>query len=136
MSRSTATSRPSCTSRLQPRVIPSSRLASVTSVVGERRPGDIFGEVPITLGTLFPVGFRAADLSRVMRIEPHQYHGVAAVAPDVAKEVGRLAAERMSGARGLQGTAAGPPPPRALVLGHRWDASCTELRRFLDRSQI
>jgi thioredoxin reductase (NADPH) len=108
----------------------------IDRVVGERRPGDIFGEVPITLGTLFPVGFRAADPSRVMRIEPHHYHGVAAVAPDVAKEVGRLAAERMSGPRGLQGIAAEPPPPRALVLGHRWDASCTELRRFLDRSQI
>src|SRR5512143_2370291 len=40
-------------------------------VVGERRPGDIFGEVPITLGTSFPVGFRAADPSRVIRIEPH-----------------------------------------------------------------
>ena len=108
----------------------------IDRVVGERRPGDIFGEVPITLGTLFPVGFRAADPSRVMRIEPHHYHGVAAVAPDVAKEVGRLAAERMSGPRGLQGIAAEPPPPRAVVLGHRWDASCTELRRFLDRSQI
>ena len=108
----------------------------IDRVVGERGPGDIFGEVPITLGTLFPVGFRAADPSRVMRIEPHQYHGVAAVAPDVAKEVGRLAAERMSGPRGLQGIAAEPPAPRALVLGHRWDASCTELRRFLDRSQI
>jgi thioredoxin reductase (NADPH) len=108
----------------------------IDRVVGERRPGDIFGEVPITLGTLFPVGFRAADPSRVMRIEPHQYHGVAAVAPEVAKEVGRLAAERMSGPRGLQGIAAEPPPPRALVLGNRWDASCTELRRFLDRSQI
>ena len=38
-------------------------------VVGERRPGDIFGEVPIALGTVFPVGFRAAEPSRVMRVE-------------------------------------------------------------------
>jgi len=42
----------------------------------------------------------------------------------------------MSGARGLQGIAAEPPPPRAIVVGHRWDASCTELRRFLDRNQV
>jgi len=33
----------------------------IDRVVGERSPGDIFGEVPITLGTLFPVGFRAAE---------------------------------------------------------------------------
>ena len=39
-------------------------------VVGERRPGDVFGEVPITLGTVFPVGFRAAEPSRVMRLDP------------------------------------------------------------------
>jgi thioredoxin reductase (NADPH) len=108
----------------------------IDRVVGERRPGDIFGEVPITLGTLFPVGFRAAEPSRVMRLEPHDYHGVAAVAPEVAKEVGRLASDRIAGPRGLSGIAAEPPPPRALVLGHQWDPACTELRRFLHRNQI
>jgi CRP-like cAMP-binding protein len=35
----------------------------VERVVGERHPGDIFGEVPIVLGTVFPVGFRAAERS-------------------------------------------------------------------------
>jgi thioredoxin reductase (NADPH) len=50
--------------------------------------------------------------------------------------VGRLAAHRIGGSRGLQGIAAEPPPPRALVVGHRWDASCAELRRFLDRNQV
>jgi thioredoxin reductase (NADPH) len=108
----------------------------IERVVGERGPGDVFGEVPIALGTVFPVGFRAAETSRVMRIEPHDYHAVAAVEPNVAKEIGRLAGNRMGGARGLQGIAAEPPPPRAIVVGHRWDASCTELRRFLDRNQI
>jgi thioredoxin reductase (NADPH) len=108
----------------------------IPRVVGERKPGDVFGEVPITLGTVFPVGFRAAVRSRVMRIEPHDYHAVAAGAPEVALEVGRLAAHRMGGASGLQGIAAEPPPPRAVVVGHRWDASCAELRRFLDRNQI
>jgi thioredoxin reductase (NADPH) len=108
----------------------------VERVVGERLPGDIFGEVPIVLGTVFPVGFRAAEKSRVMRIEPHDYHAVAAVVPDVGKEIGRLAGHRMGGSRGLEGIAADPPPPRAIVIGHRWDPSCVELRRFLDRNQI
>lgn len=108
----------------------------IETVVGERAPGDVFGEVPITLGTVFPVGFRAAEESRVLRLEPRDYHAVASVAPDVALEVGRLAAHRMSGPGGLQGLAAKPPRPRAIVLGHRWDAACTELRRFLDRNQI
>jgi thioredoxin reductase (NADPH) len=108
----------------------------IESVVGERNPGDVFGVVPITLGTVFPVGFRAAEASRVMRLEPRDYHMVAAVAPDVALEVGRLAGHRMTGPGGLQGLAAKPPRPRAIVIGYRWDAACTELRRFLDRNQI
>jgi thioredoxin reductase (NADPH) len=108
----------------------------IDRVVGERQPGDIFGEVPITLGALFPVGFRAAEQSRIMRIEAPDYHAVAAVAPELATEVGRLASHRIAGPHGLQGIAADPPPPRALIVGHRWDSSCNELRRFLDRNQI
>ena len=108
----------------------------IERVVGERQPGDIFGEVPITLGTVFPVGFRAAEQSRVMRVEPGDYHAVAAVEPQVGEEVGKLASNRIGGSGGLQGLAAEPPPPRAIVVGHRLDASCADLRRFLARNQV
>jgi thioredoxin reductase (NADPH) len=108
----------------------------IERVVGERRPGDIFGEVPLTLGTAFPVGFRAAEATRVMRIEPHDYHAVAAAQPDVAREVGKLAGTRIGGPGGLQGLAAEATAPRAIVVGQRWDSSCADLRRFLDRNQI
>jgi thioredoxin reductase (NADPH) len=105
-------------------------------IVGERLPGDVIGEVPIVLGTVFPVGFRAAEPSRVMRIEPHDYHAVCAVDPVVAKAIGALASHRMSGPRGLQGIAAEPPPARAIVVGDRRDPDCARLRHFLDRNQI
>jgi thioredoxin reductase (NADPH) len=108
----------------------------IERVVGERRPGDIFGEVPITLGTVFPVGFRATERSRVMRLDVHDYHAVAAVAPELAEEVGRLASHRIGGPGGLQGLAAEPPLPRAIVVGARGDAACAELRRFLERNQL
>ncbi len=108
----------------------------IDRVVGERHPGDIFGEVSMTLGTTHPAGLRAAEASRVLRIEPRDYYDVAAVAPEVALEVGKLAATRISGARGLQGLAAEPRPPRAVVFGKRADAACAGLRHFLERNQV
>ena len=108
----------------------------IERVVGHREPGDLFGEVPITLGTVFPVGFRASVPSRVMRLEPHDYHALASAAPDIAQQVGALASHRMGGPGGLQGLAAAPAPPRAIVVGPRRDAACTELRHFLDRNQV
>ena len=99
----------------------------VERVVGERHPGDVFGEVPIVLGTVFPVGFRAAESSRVMRIEPHDYHAVAAVVPDVGKEIGKLAGHRMGGSRGLEGIAAALPRPARSssgIAGMRPARSC------------
>jgi thioredoxin reductase (NADPH) len=121
---------------LEGRIEPVRVVDGIESVVGERNPGDIFGEVPLTLGTVFPVGFRAAEKSRVMRIDARDYHAVAAVEPEVAEEVGRLAGHRIGGSGGLQGLAAEPSPPRAIVVGHRWDPSCAALRRFLDRNQL
>jgi len=107
----------------------------IERVIGERTLGEVFGEVPIALGTPFPVGFRAAESSRVMRLEARDYHAVAAVEPEIGKELGRLARDRMGGSHGLQSIVAEARPPRALVLGHRGPA-CSALCRFLDRNQI
>jgi thioredoxin reductase (NADPH) len=121
---------------LEGRIEATKHVDGIERVVGERGPGDIFGEVPITLGTVFPAGFRAAEQARVIRLEPHDYHAVAAVEPSLVKEVGRLASHRIGGPGGLQGIIAEPQPPRALVLGRRWDPACGVLRRFLDRNQV
>ena len=99
----------------------------IERVVGERLPGDVFGEVPIALGTVFPVGFRAAEPSRVLRIEPAEYHAIAAAAPIVAKSVGALAAtdERTAGPAGHRGRAAAAAGDRGrAALGRRVRASC------------
>src|SRR3954471_22058383 len=45
---------------------PAHPVDGIARPVGVRHPGEIFGEVPIGLGTVFPVGFRAAESSRVM----------------------------------------------------------------------
>ena len=41
--------------------------------LGWRLPGTIFGEVPITFGTVFVGGYRASEPSRRVRIEPKEY---------------------------------------------------------------
>jgi thioredoxin reductase (NADPH) len=105
----------------------------VSQLIGHRREGDIFGEVPITLGTPFPGGYRAVEPSRVMRIEPEDYYRTAAAVPNFAVKVGEIARGRIGG---LQHIAAEPPPPRAVVVGGRYDRCCADVRHFLDRNEI
>jgi len=105
----------------------------VERTLGWRLPGTIFGEVPMALGTPFPGGYRAAEASRVMRIEPLEYYAVAASSQDISLKLSALARERMGG---LQSINAEPQKPRVLLVGHRWDAECGSLRQFLARNQI
>ena len=105
----------------------------IERVVGGRVVGELFGELPMALAMTFPFGFRAAESTRVLRIEARDYHALAAAAPEVAVALGVSARQRITA---LQGIAADQPPPRAIVVGHRLDASCTTLRRFLDRNQV
>lgn len=105
----------------------------VVRTLGWRLPGAIFGEVPLALGTRFPGGYRAAEPSRVMRVEFPQYYAIAAVSKEVAQKVSALARERIGG---LQSLAAEAPKPRVTLIGHRWDTACGDLRRFLARNQI
>lgn len=101
--------------------------------LGWRNPGAIFGEVPIALGTAFPGGYRAAEPSRVMRIDVQEYYAVAATSKDFSEKVGALARERLGG---LQSLAAEPNKPCVTLICHRHDAACGVLRRFLTRNQI
>ncbi|MGZ4315247.1 MAG: FAD-dependent oxidoreductase [Gaiellaceae bacterium] len=114
------------------------RVDCVESVVGRRKPGDLLGEMTVAFGLVYPTGlsFRAVEAARVFRIDLADYEELAAAAPQVAERVGALANYRLGGPRGLQARASAPSPNRAIVLGHRSDPACTELRRFLDRNQL
>ena len=105
----------------------------VPRVIGNRRRGDVFGEVPITLGSPFPGSYRAVEASRVMRIEAEDYHRTAAAVPDIAVKIGEIARGRIGG---LQTIAAEPAPPRAVLVGAQYDSCCADLRHFLDRNEI
>src|SRR5947209_7173585 len=51
----------------------------IDRVVGGRGVGDLVGEVPIALGTAFPLAFRAAEETRLIRIDAQTYHRTVAV---------------------------------------------------------
>ncbi len=109
------------------------RFDGVERRLGWRLPGAIFGEVPLAFATPFPGAYRAAEASRVMRVEPHDYFAIASSTPAVAEKVGALARERIGG---LQGIAMQPPKAQIAIFGERWDPACGDVRRFLSRNQI
>jgi thioredoxin reductase (NADPH) len=52
-------SEPALFALLEGRIEATKQVDGIDRVVGERHPGDIFGVVRVTLGTVFPAGFRA-----------------------------------------------------------------------------
>src|SRR5258708_34088158 len=100
----------------------------IERTLGWRVPGTIFGEVPIALGTPFPGGYRAAEPSRVMRLDIRQYYALAAASPDASMKVSALARERIGA---LQSIAAEPPTARVTMSGDRFDGAGRDVRRRL-----
>jgi thioredoxin reductase (NADPH) len=101
--------------------------------IGMRVPGKMFGEIPLIYGTQFQASFRAAEPSRVLRVDAPQYYALAALSPEFANTVRESAGERIGGLRSI---VAEPRKARVTLLGNRWDTACLELRRFLVRNQI
>ena len=101
--------------------------------LGWRLPGIFFGELPVALGTPLYGSYRAAENSRVMKVDLQEYYAIAAAAPDISAKVGALALERIGGMKGIE---AEVPKPRVTLLGHRWDPACGALRQFFARNQI
>lgn len=105
----------------------------VERTLGWRSEGQIFGEIPIAIGSPFYGSYRASEPTRLMRIEARQYFAIAAVAPEVFTRVSELARERIGG---MQGISAEQPKPMVMMIGDRWDPACADMRRFLSRNQI
>ncbi|MFG1929154.1 FAD-dependent oxidoreductase [Mycobacterium sp. NPDC048908] len=105
----------------------------VEQVIGVRGPGELGGEVPMTLGTPLPASMRAVDHSRVLKLTVEDFHTLAAMAPDIAASVGAAAAERMEM---LRSATAQPPEPPMFVIGPRVDAGVHSCDSFLRRNQI
>jgi thioredoxin reductase (NADPH) len=109
------------------------RIGGIERTVGRRAPGDVFGEVPLVMGTPMLASLRAATDARIMRIETRDFHAVSASAPELSARVGALARDRIEG---LQDLAADEPSPQATIIGERYDPQCRALRDFLNRNGV
>lgn len=105
----------------------------VEQVIGFRFPGEVGGEIPMTLGTPLPASMRAVEPSRVVKITVEVFHTLAAMAPQISETVGAAALERMEM---LRNATAQPREPAMFVIGPRVDPGVYECDMFLHRNQI
>ncbi len=105
----------------------------VEQVIGVRLPGDLGGEIPMTLGTPLPASMRAVEPSRVLKVTVEVFHTLAAMAPEVSTAVGAAALERIEM---LKNATAQPLEPAMFVIGPRLDPGVHGCDSFLHRNQI
>ena len=105
----------------------------VEQVIGVRFPGELGGEVPMTLGTPLPASMRAVEPSRVLKVTVEVFHTLAAMAPQVSTAVGAAALERIEM---LTNATAQPLEPSMFVIGPRLDPGVHSCDSFLHRNQI
>jgi thioredoxin reductase (NADPH) len=102
-------------------------------VIGTRKPGQFFGEVPMTLGSPFPASGRAAAPSRIIKLDVTVYYTLGALAPAVPARVGGLARRYLES---LQEIAVEQPDTEIRLIGPRQDARTHQVAGFLARNQV
>jgi thioredoxin reductase (NADPH) len=105
----------------------------VEQVIGVRLPGELGGEIPMTLGTPLPASMRAVEPSRVLKATVEVFHTLAAMAPEVSATVGAAALERLEM---LKKATAQPLEPALFVIGPPVDPGVHGCDSFLHRNQI
>jgi thioredoxin reductase (NADPH) len=105
----------------------------VEQIIGVRLPGQLGGEIPMTLGTPLPASMRAVEPSRVLKVTVEVFHTLAAMAPQVSAAVGAAALERIEM---LRNATAQPLEPSMFVIGPRLDPGVHSCDSFLHRNQI
>jgi thioredoxin reductase (NADPH) len=102
-------------------------------VLGKRKRGDFFGEVPLLLGSTVFANMRAREESRVMRLDAADFHTLVTDESSFAAVVFRAMSRHVGE---MQQLATETPPPPVLVVGKRFDTDCHDLRDFLSRNHI
>jgi thioredoxin reductase (NADPH) len=105
----------------------------VEQLIGVRLPGELGGELPMTLGTPLPASMRAVEPSRVLKLTVEVFHTLAAMAPQVSTAVGAAALKRMDM---LKNATAQPLEPAIFVIGPPVGPGVHTCDSFLHRNQI
>jgi thioredoxin reductase (NADPH) len=102
-------------------------------VIGTRKPGQFFGEVPMTLSTPFPASGRAAGTSRIIRLDPTAFYTLGGMVPAVPAKVAALARSYLDD---LQHWASEQPDIDIHLHGPKQDAMTHDVAAFLTRNQV
>jgi thioredoxin reductase (NADPH) len=109
------------------------RVGTIERVLGTRERGDTFGEVPLMLGAATFANARAAQPSRVMRLDNVTFRELLHESPALSAAVTASISLRV---RDLERVTAEDPPADVTIVGRRWDPACHDIRDFLSRNQI
>jgi len=105
----------------------------IETVIAIRFPGELAGEVPMTLSTPLPASMRAVEPSRVIKLDAKVFYTLAAMVPQIAATVAAAALDRMEM---LRKAASQPPAPQILLIGPSRDPAMHAVQTFLHRNQI
>jgi thioredoxin reductase (NADPH) len=108
-------------------------LGSGEHVLGHHVTGDPFGELPLLLGSPAIAGLRAVKASRLLRLDPADFHRLVAERPELSSHLLRTMAHRI---QHLQELSIQTPVAQVTIIGHRWDLDCHSLRDFLTRHLV
>lgn len=101
--------------------------------VAKRRPGEMYGEVPMMLSTNLPASYGAIEAARVLKLDVGTFFTLAAMAPHVASAVGVSAQARIESLKEL---AAETTQPDMTLFGPSIDPAVHEISTFLNRNRL
>jgi thioredoxin reductase (NADPH) len=108
-------------------------LGGTEQVITRYGAGDFFGEVPLLLGSTALASLRAREHSRVMRLDPSDFHALIVSQPMASAKLLQTMASRVGRIEQLTIAA---PATRVQIVGHRWDLDCLKVRDFLARNHV
>ena len=118
---------------LSGRLAVSKSFGGIERVITEYEPGSFFGELPLLLGSPAIASLRASKVSRVARLDDHDFRELIVACPRLNAELLRTMATRVGY---LQQAVLETPVATVTIIGHRFDLACHDLRDFLARNRV